>query len=100
MTAQSRAAFQQQVAIMCKRSSKLVVPIYGVVDDSPDHPVLFIMKLMHQSFHDAYSSEPLPLSGSASIGCCRPPKASNFSSGIPCGIKPANMLISSPETGL
>ena len=43
MTAQSKASFQKEVGIMCSMGSEFVVQVYGIVDDSPDLPVLIII---------------------------------------------------------
>ena len=60
LTAQSRAEFQKEVALMCSMRSEFVVPVHGIVDDSPDQPVLLVMELMHETLHSAYSSLPVP----------------------------------------
>jgi hypothetical protein len=35
--------FQKEVGIMCSMGSEFVVQVYGIVDDSPDLPVLIII---------------------------------------------------------
>jgi len=102
MTAQSRLAFQKEVDIMCRMRSEFVVPVYGVVDDSPDQPVLLIMKLMHESLHSAYSSVPPPSLWQRIKWLVQASKGIEFLHGqsvLHRDLKPANMLISSPETG-
>jgi serine/threonine protein kinase len=102
LTAQSRAAFQKEVAIMCSMRSEFVVPVYGIVDDSPDQPVLIVMKLMHESLHSAYSSVPAPSLWQRIKWLVQAGKGIEFihaQSVLHRDIKPANMLISSPQTG-
>jgi serine/threonine protein kinase len=102
MTAQSKAAFHKEVANMCSMRSEFVVPVYGIVDDSPHQPVLLIMKLMHESLHSAYSAVPPPSLWQRVKWLLQAGKGIAFlheHSVLHRDIKPANMLLSSPETG-
>ena len=102
LTAQSRALFQREVAIMCSMRSEFVVQMYGVVDDSPDQPVLLVMELMHQSLHDAYSSDPPPSLSQRVAWLLQAAKCIDFlhkAGVIHRDIKPTNMLLTAPDRG-
>ncbi len=102
LTAQSRAEFQKEVALMCRVRSEFVVPVHGIVDDSPDQLVLLVKELMHETLHSAYSSLPAPSLWRRVKWLLQAGKGIEFLHAhdvLHRDIKPANMLISSPETG-
>jgi serine/threonine protein kinase len=106
LSAKSKAEFKREVAFLSALACEFVVQVYGVVDDSPDQPVLLVMELMHESLHDAvHASDPPPSLRQRIMWLVQAGKGIAFlhSAGeqgvIHRDIKPGNMLITSPDTG-
>jgi serine/threonine protein kinase len=102
LTARSRLAFQREVAIMCSMSCEFVVQVYGVVDDSPDQPVLLVMECMEESLYAACNAVPSPSLRQRVTWLVQAAKGILFlhtAGVIHRDIKPSNMLISPSHKG-
>jgi eukaryotic-like serine/threonine-protein kinase len=103
LTSQSKSEFKREVAFLSAMACEFVVQVYGVVDDSPDQPMLLIMELMHESLFDAvHKSDTPPSLRQRIMWLVQAGKGIAFlheKGVIHRDIKPGNMLITSPATG-
>ena len=103
LTAKSKSEFKREVAVLSAMACEFVVQLYGVVDDSPDQPVLIVMELMHESLFDAvHKSDTPPSLRQRIMWLVQAGKGIAFLHAkgvIHRDIKPGNMLITSPDTG-
>jgi len=103
LTAKSKSEFKREVAVLSAMACEFVVQLYGVVDDSPDQPVLIVMELMHESLLDAvHKSDTPPSLRQRIMWLVQAGKGVAFLHAkgvIHRDIKPGNMLITSSDTG-